>query len=92
MLITVTIFCLTIIGESIWVFVVANNDANINILSKWGAIVTLILAAIALLAVDSLLCFHFYLIFVLKTTTLDYIMNRPDSEEGNEGQPAPART
>ena len=70
MLITVTIFCLSIIGEAVWVFVAANNDSSLNILSKWGAIATLALTTIALFAVDSLLFFHFYLIFCLKTTTL----------------------
>jgi len=79
MLITVTVYCLSIIGSAIWVFVVDTNNPQITIVSKWGAIVTSILAAIAMLAVDSLLCFHFYLIFYLKTTTLDYIMNRSDS-------------
>lgn len=80
MLISVTIFCLSIIFSAIWVFVVDSNDQTVSVLSRWGAMVTLILTVVALLAVDSLLCFHFYLIFVLKTTTLNYIMNTPDSQ------------
>ena len=79
MLLTVTAYCLAIIGAAAWVFVVDSQRADISILSRWGALVTLILAAIAVIAVDSLLCFHFYLIFYLKSTTLEYIRNQPDS-------------
>ena len=70
-----TAFCLTILGEGVWIFVAAQNDEsfNDNILSKWGVLVTFILAIVAQLAVDSLLCFHFYLIFYLKSTTYDFI-------------------
>ena len=81
MLITVTVYCLTIIGEGAWVFVVANNDPQLSIISKWGTIATIALTTVAVIAVDSLLCFHFYLIFYLKTTTLGYIRSLPDSTE-----------
>ena len=70
MLLAVTAYCLSIIGAAAWVFVVDSQRTDVSIISKWGAIATLILAVIALFAVDSLLCFHFYLIFYLKTTTL----------------------
>ena len=79
MLLAVTSYCIAIIGAGIWVFIFDSNNPQISILSKWGVLVTIILAAIALIAVDSLLCFHFYLIFCLKMTTLEYIRNQPDS-------------
>ena len=81
MLLSVTAYCLAIIGESAWVFVADSQDPQLSILSRWGALATLIITAIALVAVDSLLCFHFYLIFWLKSTTLEYIRSLPDSEE-----------
>lgn len=80
MLLSVTAYCLAIIGTGVWV-VVAGNDPTLAILSRWGALATLCLAGVTMVAVDSLLCFHFYLVFHLKTTTLNYIMNRPDSED-----------
>jgi palmitoyltransferase ZDHHC1/11 len=83
MLIAVTAYCLTIMFSGIWVFIAATNDPQLGVLSKGGALATAIIAFLAMLAVDSLLCFHFYLIFWLKATTLEYIMNRPDSEEGD---------
>lgn len=83
MLITVTAYCLSIIGEGVWAFVRAYQDSQFNqdIISRWGVLAVFSLAVIALLLVDSLLCFHLYLVFWLKTTTLNYIMNQSDSEE-----------
>ncbi len=62
---TITFFCLTIIFEGIWVFLVAHIDEDYKekIVSHWGALATLILALVLLVAVDSLLFFHCYLIF-----------------------------
>jgi len=72
---TVTFFCIGIICSGIWVFVQAQEDYNFrqSIISEWGALVTSVVSLIAMAAVDSLLFFHFYLIFSLKMTTYDYI-------------------
>jgi hypothetical protein len=47
------------------VFLVAHIDEDYKekIVSHWGALATLILALVLLVAVDSLLFFHCYLIF-----------------------------
>lgn len=65
-----------------WVFARSYSDPKYgqDIVSRWGTLAIVILALLALLAVDSVLCFHFYLVFFLRTTTLDYILNQPDSE------------
>ncbi len=93
MLITVTAFCLTIIGEAIWIVIHSYSDVEFEsrLLSRWGVLATGILAFVAMVVVDSLLCFHFYLIFWLKTTTYDYIMNQPDSTQSEHPPPPPAR-
>jgi len=72
---TVTFFCIGIICSGIWVFVQAQEDYKFrqSIISEWGALVTSVVSLIAMAAVDSLLFFHFYLIFSLKMTTYDYI-------------------
>lgn len=78
---SVTAYCLTLMGESVWIFLKAYQDESFKgeIVSEWGVLATFVLSLMALIATDSLLCFHFYLIFWLKTTTLSYIMNQPDS-------------
>lgn len=72
---TVTFFCIGITCSGIWVFVEAQEDEKyrISIISQWGALVTSAISLVAMAAVDSLLFFHFYLIFSLKMTTYDYI-------------------
>jgi hypothetical protein len=55
-------------GEGIWIIIAAQQNITYSgsIVSQWGALATIILAFIAMIAIDSLLCFHFYLIFWLK--------------------------
>ncbi len=86
MLMAVTAYCLSLMGESVWLFLKSYQDETFNqgILSRWGILSTFLLSLVALLAVDSLLCFHFYLIFCLKSTTYDYIMNQPDSTQSDQ--------
>lgn len=78
LLINVTLYCLTIIGQGIWIFILANQDQNFNnnIISKWGVLASIILTFVVMVTVDTLLCFHFYLIFVLGKSTLQFIDDR----------------
>lgn len=75
LLCTVTLYCLTIIGEGIWVFVLASNNPDYDgkIISRWGVLTTIIFTFIMMFTVDTLLCFHLYLIFFLKKSTLQYL-------------------
>ncbi len=75
LLVVVTIFCIFIIGQGIWIFVFTDWDANFNskIISRWGVLASIIFTFIMMFTVDTLLCFHFYLLFVLKKSTLEYL-------------------
>jgi nitrogen fixation/metabolism regulation signal transduction histidine kinase len=75
MLVMVTAFCIVIIGSALWIFVFAQNDGSFNsrILSKWGVLATLIYTIVMMISVDTLLCFHLYLVLKLKKTTLEFL-------------------
>lgn len=76
----VTAFCLVIIGSAIWIFVFAEEDASFNskILSRWGVLATLIYTIVMMISVDTLLCFHLYLVLKLKISTKIYLDIRTD--------------
>lgn len=71
LLLTITCYCLAIVCSGAWLFVTAQIDASYGggIVRQWGALVTSVVALVVMVAVDSLLFFHFYLIFWLKMTT-----------------------
>ena len=75
LLMITTAFCVTIIGEGIWIFVEASDDEAYrdSIVSRWGTLTSIIFTFIVMFAVDTLLCFHFYLVFYLKTSTVKYL-------------------
>lgn len=71
LLIATTMFCITIMGEGIWIFVLSFQDSQFkeDIISNWAVLGTIILTLVAMVAVDTLLFFHLYLICILKKTT-----------------------
>jgi hypothetical protein len=72
LLLTLTFFCLTAIIEGLWVFVLATSEAEFanGGPSRWGVLVSIILSFLIMIAVDSLLCFHCYIVLCLETSTL----------------------
>jgi hypothetical protein len=79
---------LLIIGQGIWIFVLAttNDSFDSKTISRWGVLVCLIFTFAMMVTVDTLLCFHFYLIFVLKKSTLDYLNSYPEEERGDSSK------
>jgi hypothetical protein len=81
LLVVVTAYCVFIIGSAIWIFTFAQEDASFDakIVSRWGVIVTLAYTIVMLVSVDTLLCFHCFLIFKVKKTTLEYLEEKTDN-------------
>lgn len=71
-----------IIGQGIWVFVHASNhpDFDAKIYSRWAVLVAFIFTGVLMIVVDTLLCFHIYLIFRLGISTERYLSQKEEQE------------
>jgi hypothetical protein len=68
------VFLLNVIGQCIWVFVVAREDDDVRAASitEWMAIAIIIFCILQLLATGGLLGFHCYISLCLDLTTIAF--------------------
>jgi len=77
----VTFFCISIIGQGVWIFVLSSeDDFNSHLITRWMILVIFIFVILTMITVDTLLCFHLYLVFGIKKSTLEYIMGSSNSQ------------
>lgn len=78
LLLILTFFSLTLLAEALWTFLLATSDPELSekVPSRWGMLASLIVTLLNMIAVDSLLCFHCYIVLYLETSTVDFLWDR----------------